>query len=396
VNKFLKKFRHYGLLMAMVMCIVLGIPAALSADSNIPRKEGGLQSFPVAGSSTQIYKGAMVCLNASGYLVAGASTAGLRFIGIAYENVLNSGSDGDKNCRVYTAGVFKLTATSITQAMVGQTMYLVDDATFDDVDSDSIAVGRLVEYVSTTSGWIDIGQRQVVSAGQKSITLNGISYATITLAMAAAVANEVILLGPGTYSEDVTWSNSNNVTLQALVPGTVTIAAVTAFAVSVNPSAAASTWSFTIRDIELSHGTGLVGLLINNASVGKRINVFLDNVDIESQTATDAAIDVNRGGSASDAIRIYATGHGNTIEGLVDYITESTDDRVRFWGYRLIGGITITGSIVMEVCFVNCGIKTSGESYGTGNVSNHFGCYNETDANPNVHTVVADDDETSH
>jgi hypothetical protein len=50
----------------------------------------------------------------------------------------------------------------------------------------------------------------------------------------------------------------------------------------------------------------------------------------------------------------------------------------------------------MEVTFVNCGIKTSGETYGTGNVSNHFGCYNETDANPNVHTVVADDDETSH
>lgn len=387
------KLYRFMTLMVMAMLMAFGIPMALSADAQIPRKEGGLQSFPVE-AATQIYKGAQVCLNAAGYLVAAADTAGLRFVGIAYENVLGT-TQGALNCRVHTEGVFKLPATSITQAMVGQFMYAADDATMDETSTNRICVGRLVEYVSTTLGWVDIGQRDTVD-GLKSITINGVSYATITLAMAAAAANDVILLGPGTYSEDVTWSNVNNVTLQAKYPGTVTIEAVTAFAVSVNPSVQTSTWTFTIRDITLSHGDGLVGLLVNNTSVARRINVMLDNVDIESETATDAAIDVNRGGAATDAIRIYATGHGNTIEGLVDYITESTDDRVRFWGYRLIGGITITGAIVMEVTFVNCGIKTSGETYGTGNVSNHFGCYNETDANPNVHTVVADDDETSH
>ncbi len=395
MNKLFKYAKRMLTSMMLVMLIVLGLPAALSADANIPYKEDGLQSFPVAGSSTQIYKGAITCLNSSGYLVAGANTAGLRFAGIAYENVLNAGSNGDYNCKVFTRGVHLLTATSITQAMVGQFMYIVDDATVDDAVGNGICVGRLVEYVSTTSGWVDIGQRTEVDS-LKSISINGIEYATITLAMAAAAAGDVILLGPGTYQEDVTWSNASGVVLAAKVPGTVTIEAVTAFAVSVNPAAASSTWSFTIQGINLSHGDGLVGLLLNNTSVGKRINAYLDNVNIESETATDAAIDVNRGGSASDAIRLYATGHGHTIEGLVDYITESTDDRVRFWGYRLVGGITITGAIVMEVCFVNCGIKTSGETYGTGNVSNHFGCYNETDANPNVHTVVADDDETSH
>jgi hypothetical protein len=394
MKKFTSWFKRMGNLMALVMLVAMGLPAALSADAQVDRKDAGLQSFPVE-ATTQIYKGAMVCLNAAGYLVAGADTAGYKFVGIAYENILGT-TQGAKSCRVYTLGRFLMTATSITQAMVGNTLYLVDDATVDDVTvTNFVAVGKLVQYVSSTSGWVDIGQQGEFST-RKSVSLNGVEYATITLAMAAAAANDIILLGPGTYTEDVTWSSANNVTLQALLPGTVTVTAVTAFAVSVNPAAATSTWTFTIRDITLSHGTGLVGLLINNTNVTKRINAMLDNVDIESQTATDAAIDVNRGGTSAHAIRIYATGHGNTIEGLVDYITESTDDRVRFWGYRLIGGITITGAIVMEVTFVNCGIKTSGETYGTGNVSNHFGCYNETDANPNVHTVVADDDETSH
>ncbi len=213
---------------------------------------------------------------------------------------------------------------------------------------------------------------------------------------AATTAKKNIIVGPGTYSEDVTWSDVNGVSLLAAIPGSVTIEAVTALAVSINPAAASDTWSATLEGINLSHGTGLVGLQVNNTNVGKRINLYLNDCDIESQTSTDHAIDVNRSGTSAHAIRLYANGHGNTIEGLVDYITESTDDRVRFWGYRLVGGITITGAIVMEVTFVNCGILTSGETYGTGNVSNHFGCYNETDANPNVHTAVADDDETSH
>lgn len=153
-----KSMHKWFLAMAMTILIVLGIPAALSADAQIPRKEAGLQSFPVAGSSTQIYKGAFVCINTSGYLVAGADTDGLRFVGVAYENVLNAGSDGDKACRVHTTGVFLKDATSITQAMVGRVMLLTDDATFDESSTYKIPVGVLVRYESTTSGWVDIGQ----------------------------------------------------------------------------------------------------------------------------------------------------------------------------------------------------------------------------------------------
>jgi len=152
-----QKLHRFCLLMAMVMLIALGIPAALSADTNIVRKESGLQSHPVY-ESTQIYKGALVCLNTSGYLVAAADTAGLRFAGVAYENVLGTTS-GAKRCRVITEGVHKVVATSITQAMVGQKMYVSTDGVMDDTSTNFICCGTLVEYDSTTSGWIDIGDR---------------------------------------------------------------------------------------------------------------------------------------------------------------------------------------------------------------------------------------------
>ncbi len=230
----------------------------------------------------------------------------------------------------------------------------------------------------------------VAGASSLDVTINGTKYATIQAAMTAAAASDCILVGPGTYTEDVTWSNANNVELCALIPGTVVIAAVTAFAISVNPAAASGTWSATMRGINLSHGTGLVGLQVDNASVGKRINLNLHNMDIESQTSTDHAIDVNRSGTSAHAIRIYADGQGNTIEGLVHYITESTDDRVRFWGYRLVGGFECSGAVVNELTFVCCGILTNGLTVNSSNVYNTIACYNETDANPNVHGAVVD------
>jgi hypothetical protein len=234
-----------------------------------------------------------------------------------------------------------------------------------------------------------------IERGLNKITINDYEYPTIQAAMDAAIANDVIIVGPGVYQEDVTWSDYSGVMLLPLIPGTVVVEAVTAFAISIDPAAASGTWSATIG-VQLSHGDGLVGLQVDNATVGKRINLFLVNVDIESETSTDHAIDVNRSGAGTDAIRIYATAQESTIEGLVHYITESTDDRVRFFGYRLMGGITISGNIVMEVAYKCCGILTSGETYGTGNVSSHMACWNETDANPNVYTNLADDDQTSH
>lgn len=185
------KFKHLWRMTVMTLLVVLallGVPMALSADASVARKDAGLQAIPVAGTTT-IYKGAWVCLDTSGYLVPAADTAGYRFVGAAAEAGDNSGgSNGDITVRCYTEGVFLATFTSITQAMVGDPMYVADDATLDDTSTNHVEAGRLVQYVSTTSGWVDIGQRASTTATiQKSITGEGYSLNLISVTSTATV-----------------------------------------------------------------------------------------------------------------------------------------------------------------------------------------------------------------
>lgn len=132
---------------------------ALSADVERLSKEGKEIPYAVY-ESTQIYLNALVCVNAAGYLVPGADTAGLIFAGVAQENVNNSsGSSGDKKCRVKRRGLYLATfATAITIANVGDNVFLADDNTVDvasNLDND-IFCGVIAEYVDTTHAYIDI------------------------------------------------------------------------------------------------------------------------------------------------------------------------------------------------------------------------------------------------
>jgi hypothetical protein len=134
--------------------------AALTKDRATSYREGVEIDFPVA-ATTKIYAGSLVCVNASGYAVPAADTAGLKFIGVALQQLDNSsGANGDKSLRIRRTGVFEFDAASITQAMVGDPMYAVDDHTFDDAagPTNDVKVGVLVKYASATRGWIDIGR----------------------------------------------------------------------------------------------------------------------------------------------------------------------------------------------------------------------------------------------
>lgn len=135
----------------------------LSADKDVVRGEDTLIEVPVTDDEI-IYKGALVCVDTDGYALAAADTADYKFLGVAYDQQDNTGTghaDGAKKVRVYRRGIFKLVCTGITQNMVGQLMYITDDQTIDNTSTNWICVGRLVKYVSTTSGWVDIGDKSV-------------------------------------------------------------------------------------------------------------------------------------------------------------------------------------------------------------------------------------------
>ncbi|MBI4797092.1 MAG: hypothetical protein HY790_14855 [Deltaproteobacteria bacterium] len=134
--------------------------AALTKDRATPYREGVEVEYPVA-AAVKIYAGSLVCANASGYVTPAADTSGLRLAGVALEQVDNTtGANGAKNVRVRRQGVFEFDAASITQAMVGDPMYAVDDHTFDDAAGpiNDVKVGVLVKYGSATKGWIDIAR----------------------------------------------------------------------------------------------------------------------------------------------------------------------------------------------------------------------------------------------
>lgn len=132
----------------------------LSADANRQSRGGpGINlRYPVVASDI-IYKGALVSINAAGYAIPASDTAATFCVGVADEKVDNSsGSAGDKWVRVLSGRAFRITASSITQAMVGESMCVVDDNTVDDAadTTNDVIVGRLVEFISTTEGWVYI------------------------------------------------------------------------------------------------------------------------------------------------------------------------------------------------------------------------------------------------
>jgi hypothetical protein len=132
--------------------------AALTKDRATPYRDGIEIEFPVA-ANTKIYAGSLVCGNTSGYAVPAADTAGLKLLGVSLEQEDNTGgANGAKTVRLRRTGNFLFDAASITQAMVGTAMYVVDDHTIDDASgpANDVRVGILVKYVSDTKGWIDI------------------------------------------------------------------------------------------------------------------------------------------------------------------------------------------------------------------------------------------------
>ncbi len=83
-------------------------------------------------SNTRIFKGALVGVNASGFLVPMAhGTAGLRFVGVANESVDNSaGTAGSRSVNITKSGSFlmiPISGLTLTQADIGKVAYANTD-----------------------------------------------------------------------------------------------------------------------------------------------------------------------------------------------------------------------------------------------------------------------------
>jgi hypothetical protein len=133
---------------------------ALAKNSNRPSKGmPKMLTFPVAASTT-IYQGGLVIINSSGYAIPAAASAGNKgCAGVAMQKADNaSGSAGAISVTVAFDAVFLFAGTTLAQASIGSACYAEDDNTIDDASGTNEAIcGVLVEYVSSSSGWVHVG-----------------------------------------------------------------------------------------------------------------------------------------------------------------------------------------------------------------------------------------------
>ncbi len=162
------------LLTLMVLCLVAllvralgwddgGAPVVmfglLAADKALEYTDGVELAFPVINADV-IYGGSLVAVNAAGHALPGSDTAGLIFEGVALERADNSlGNAGDISVRLRRRGLVKVTmGTAISQANVGDNVFLVDDETVDLAANTThdIFCGIIAGYIDSTHAWIDI------------------------------------------------------------------------------------------------------------------------------------------------------------------------------------------------------------------------------------------------
>jgi len=164
----LKKFIKFAIIIATAIAYAMVPFGVLSAARNTQSRGSPGASHRYPCGVDVIYKGGLVNIDANGYAMAATDTASEWCAGVADETVDNSGgSAGDKWVRVISGRSYRLAATSITQAMLGEVMYVVDDQTFDDGGgpTNDVPVGTLMEFISVTEGWVYIpeGGSQKVS-----------------------------------------------------------------------------------------------------------------------------------------------------------------------------------------------------------------------------------------
>jgi len=132
---------------------------ALNSDRRTPYREGTELEFKVAGGA-RIYAGSLVCVNAAGYAVPGADTAGFKFVGVARESVDNAGgANGDKTVVVRRKGVFRFAGAGLAITDIGASVNVSDDQTTAKSTSNNVACGKIAEYISATEAGIDIDMR---------------------------------------------------------------------------------------------------------------------------------------------------------------------------------------------------------------------------------------------
>jgi len=127
---------------------------ALAADKQVPFMAGEVFSYPVA-ATTHIYAGSMVVLDSAGNAEPATLATGKMSVGIAQEEVNNTGAAAAKHVTV-RVGVQKVAKNgAMTKTSIGDIVYLYDDEKVQTSATSASAAGRLVQVDADGGMWVD-------------------------------------------------------------------------------------------------------------------------------------------------------------------------------------------------------------------------------------------------
>ena len=211
----------------------------LAADRNTEMKDGELLSLPIA--AVNVYAGALVAVNSSGYLTKGQVATGMTYLGRAEEQVDNSaGNAGDKSIKVRRGKAFKWKnsgTSAITQADLGKVCYIEDDQTVSKTDqAGTLSAAGTIVGVESDGVWVaEVGKaRLTATASLNFSSINAAASADLTITVAGAAVNDSVSLGlPAAPTAGILFnafvSAANTVTVRAtnITAGAVDPAAAT-------------------------------------------------------------------------------------------------------------------------------------------------------------------------
>lgn len=134
---------------------------AAAAPRSTPKRNSGEHRSDPVKAATRIFQGTLVCLDAAGWAVPGATATTLIARGMAKATADNSaGANGDLNVET-ERGVFRFANSAagdaITRAEIGDDCYIVDDQTVAKTNgTDTRSVAGKIEDLDAQGVWVRI------------------------------------------------------------------------------------------------------------------------------------------------------------------------------------------------------------------------------------------------
>jgi len=195
--------------------------------------------------------------------------------------------------------------------------------------------------------------------------------ATITAALAAVTsARKTIYVLPGNYveAEEMTWPLISGVKLIGVAgeqwKTTIGVAAGEDRILTVAPGVQTSTFELWLSGMQFDHDeAGKDGIQLDNTGMTKKLNVYINDVGFEADSASDLSIDVTHG-DTSNAVRIYWDGGNGDVQGVVDLNCADGGDRFYADRVNFYGGIMAGGNVTADIRLFNCGVLHEGITEG--------------------------------